>query len=75
MWDPYVEVIKRRLPQAILVFDKFHLIRHLLEAVNQVRKQEAAQLKLSNPELLKGSKYLFLKNPWNLSPIGIGVRA
>ncbi len=68
MWDPYVEVIKRRLPQAVLVFDKFHLIRHLLEAVNQVRKQEAAQLKSSHPELLKGSQYLFLKNPWNLIP-------
>ena len=68
MWDPYVEVIKRRLPHAILVFDKFHIIRHLLEAVNQVRKEEAARLKSSNPELLKGSKYLFLKNPWNLTP-------
>ena len=33
MWDPYVEVIKRRLPHALLVFDKFHLIRHLLAAL------------------------------------------
>jgi transposase len=68
MWEPYAEVVRRRLPQAILVFDKFHLFRHLLDAVNQVRKEEAAQLKSSHPELLKGAKYLFLKNPWNLTP-------
>jgi len=44
------------------------LIRHLQTAVDDVRKAEAEQLKKKNPELLKGTKYLWLKNPWNLSP-------
>jgi transposase len=67
MWDPYIKAINEYLPHAIIVFDKFHLIRQLLDAVNKVRKQEAEILKESNPELLKGTKYLWLKNPWNLT--------
>jgi transposase len=41
MWAPYLTVIKERCPGAIVVFDKFHLVRHLLEAVDKVRKMEA----------------------------------
>lgn len=67
MWAPYIKVIKECLPDAILVFDKFHLVRHLLEAVDKVRKEEAASLKQSDPELLKRTRYIWLKNPWNLT--------
>lgn len=68
MWDPYVEVIREVAPQATLVFDKFHLVRHLLQAVNDVRKEEARELKPKDPAILKGAKYIFLKNPENLTP-------
>ena len=44
MWAPYIDVIKSRLPHALVVFDKFHIVRHLLDAVDQVRKQEASVL-------------------------------
>jgi transposase len=67
MWAPYVDVIKRRLPHALLVFDRFHIVRHLLDAVDKVRKEEARKLKSENPELLKGTRYIWLKNPWNLT--------
>ncbi|MGD8501281.1 MAG: ISL3 family transposase [Phycisphaerales bacterium] len=68
MWAPYVEVIKEKAPDAVLVFDKFHLVRHLHNAVDKVRKEESRQLKRKNPGLLKGTKYIWLKNPWNLTP-------
>jgi transposase len=68
MWAPYVEVIQERCPSAVIVFDKFHLVRHLLQSVDEVRKMEARALKAKEPDLLKGSKYLWLKNPWNLTP-------
>jgi len=68
MWQPYVEVLRDHAPQASLVFDKFHLIRHLLQAVDTVRKEEARRLKKDHPELLQGTRYLWLKNPWNLTP-------
>ena len=68
MWAPYVDVIRQYAPDAILVFDKFHLIRHLLEAVDKVRKEEARKWKRKYPTLLSGTKYIWLKNPWNLTP-------
>ncbi len=68
MWAPYVDVIKEKAPKAVLVFDKFHLVRHLNDAVDKVRKKEAEKLKEKDPELLKGTKYIWLKNPWNLTP-------
>lgn len=67
MWAPYIDAIKKRLPNALLVFDKFHIVRHLLDAVDTVRKEEAQKLKSENPELLKKSRYIWLKNPWNLT--------
>lgn len=67
MWAPYANVVQEMLPDAILVFDKFHVISHLMKAVDNVRRDEAKRLKNSNPELLKGTRYLFLKNPWNLT--------
>ncbi len=67
MWANYVDVVKLRASQATLVFDKFHIVRHLLNAVNDVRKMEAKALKVTDSELLKGTRYLFLKNPENLT--------
>jgi len=67
MWNPYIEVLKQQVPEATLVFDKFHLLRHLLEAVNDVRKAEARELRKTQPDLLKGTRYIWLKNPWNLT--------
>jgi transposase len=68
MWAPYVDAIKEACPDAILVFDKFHIVRHLLSAVDKVRKEEVRRLKKEHPSLLAGTKYLWLKNPWNLTP-------
>jgi len=67
MWAPYTETIKKRLPNALLVFDKSHIVRHLMDAVDQVRKEEAQKLNPDNPDLLKGTRYIWLKNPWNLT--------
>ena len=38
MWQPYIDTIKERAPRAVLVFDKFHIVRHLMAAVDQVRR-------------------------------------
>jgi Transposase and inactivated derivatives len=67
MWANYVEVIRQRAPQATLVFDKFHIVRHLLNAVNDVRKAEAKALRKTEPGLLTGTRYIWLKNPKNLT--------
>ena len=67
MWKPYITVLQERCPQAVLVFDKFHIIRHLMEAVDAVRKMETRTLREGDSDLLKGTRYIWLKNPWNLT--------
>lgn len=67
MWQPYIDVINEQLPDATLVFDKFHIIQHLLKAVDEVRREEARELKKTNPELLKRTRYIWLKNVENLT--------
>ncbi|MHB1270922.1 MAG: ISL3 family transposase [Thermoleophilia bacterium] len=47
MWLPYIDVIKTRAPQAVLVFDKFHIVQHLTRAVDQVRRDEIHEKGLS----------------------------
>lgn len=65
MWSPYMNMIKEYAPHATVVFDKFHVMRHLLEAVDKVRKEEARQLAEQGVDALVGTKYLWLKNPAN----------
>ena len=51
------------LPNAEITFDSFHLIKHMNDALSQVRAEEAKFY----PEMMKGSRYAFLKNPENLT--------
>lgn len=67
MWQPYIDMVKEKLPDATLVFDKFHIVQHLLKAVDEVRREEARELKKTNPELLKRTRYIWLKNVENLT--------
>ncbi len=47
--------------------DRFHISKHLNEAVDQVRRQEHKKLKKEGDETLTGSRYLWLYNPENMS--------
>ena len=67
MWQNYIDVVQEYCSEAVIVFDKFHIIRHLMNAIDEVRRMEAKILAEAGSELLKGTRYLWLKNPWNLS--------
>lgn len=67
MWLPYIDVIKARAPQAVLVFDKFHIVQHLTRAVDQVRRDEIREKGKDHKELMAKTRYIWLKNPWNLT--------
>ena len=67
MWQPYIDLIKEHWPEAVLVFDKFHIVQHLNRAVDAVRQEETRELKKTNPELLQHTRYFWLKNPENLT--------
>ena len=68
MWQPCVEVIRECAPQASLVFDKFHIVRHLMAALDQVRRDEIREKGKEHKNLMKDSRYIWLKTPWNLTP-------
>ena len=65
MWDPYLASLQNHLPEAEekIVFDKFHIAKHLGEAVDQVRRREHKALKAEGDERLTGTKYDWLRNP------------
>lgn len=68
MWKPYLNVIAAMLPNALNVLDRFHIVKKLGEAVDRVRKDEAARLQREGYEpVLKKSKYCFLKRSSNLT--------
>ncbi len=68
MWDPYVDAVRTHLPQATLVFDRFHLGQHLNRAVDTVRRWAWRQLTGAERPVVKRTRWLWLKNPWNLKP-------
>lgn len=67
MWKPFRNSTSRNAPQASILFDKFHIIRHLGEALDKVRKQEYARLTGPNRKFIKGQKYALLSRNENLA--------
>jgi len=59
---PKIKGVKKELPKAKITFDKFHIIKIINKAVDKVRKAEVKE-----NEILKGTKYIFLKNNGNLT--------
>ncbi len=70
MWAPYIAATRARVPDADakIVFDKFHIAKHLGDAVDQVRRRENRALVAEGSERLKQTKYLWLQNPDRMSP-------
>jgi transposase len=56
MWKPFRNVTAARAPQAAILFDKFHIMRHLGEALDTVRKAEYARLSGRDRRFIKGQK-------------------
>lgn len=68
MWRPYLDVVKERASQAVHVLDRFHIMKMLSEAIDQVRRDESRRLKEDGYEpILKSSRWCFLKRPENLT--------
>ena len=65
MWKPFRTATNAHAPQAAILFDKFHIIRHLGEALDQVRKSEYGRL--YERRYIKGQKYTLLSRKENLT--------
>jgi len=67
MWKPFRNATNAHAPQAAVLFDKFHIMRHLGEALDKVRKSEYTRLSGKDRRYIKGQKYTLLSNRENLS--------
>lgn len=66
MWAAYLRAVREQAPQAQILFDRFHLVQHLNRALDEVRRGEMRRLTGRKKVAFKRTRYLLLKNPWNL---------
>jgi transposase len=68
MWRPYLNVIAEQLKHAVHVLDRFHIMKKMNEAIDEVRRAEAARLERDGYEpVLKHSRWCLLKRRENLT--------
>jgi transposase len=70
MWKPFRNSTQSHAPQAAILFDKFHILRHLGEALDKVRKAEYARVTGTKRKFIKGQKYVLLAHKENLTREG-----
>ncbi len=68
MWEPYINSTVAQVPEgrSKIVFDRFHIMKHMNEAVDAVRKEENRLLLEDDIDVLKGTKYFWLFAEENL---------
>jgi transposase len=67
MWAAYANLVREHAPKAQILFDRFHIVKHLHEAVDTVRRDLWRRLTYKERTTFKGTRWLLLKNPWNLT--------
>ena len=72
MWQAFRNstLKKGNAPQAEILYDKFHIMKHLGAAMDQVRKQEYARLSGADRRFIKGQKYTLLSHRGKLTVEG-----
>ena len=69
MSPAYIQAVIENLPKAFLVFDRFHIVKMFNDKISDFRRKLYNQLNDSaTQKLLKGTRWLLLKNPENLDP-------
>ncbi len=64
----YILAVETHLPWAVIVFDHFHVIKLFNEKLSQLRRDLYRQAAEGDQEVLKGTRWLLLKNPEDLDP-------
>lgn len=65
-WKAFRAVIRKYCTKAAICYDHFHIAQHFSKAIDQLRVQEARRTK-KNKEVYKGTRWVLLKNPENLT--------
>ena len=67
MWEPFINRVRHHCTNAKIVFDFFHVVQAFGRAIDKVRRDEYIKAGQQDRKVLKGSRYLLLKNEENLS--------
>lgn len=70
MWKPFRNSTHVHAPQARVVFDKFHILKHLGDALDAVRRSEYKRVAASDRTFIKGQRYTLLSHRANLDAEG-----
>ncbi len=66
-WMPFRKATKRWLPDAEIIWDRFHIEQRFNRIIDRIRNRITREIEEEQKGLLKGTKYLFLKNRENLT--------
>jgi len=66
MWDPFIRAVKEQCPNAELVFDKFHVVKKVNEALDSIRKKQFAKADPGERKLMKHKRFIILSRESNL---------
>lgn len=67
MHDPFIKVLRKRLPRAALVFDHFHVSKVVHDALDEIRRRLQREMPPAGRRILKGQRYVLLRASENLS--------
>lgn len=67
MWKAFRNSVKGNVPQAEIIYDKFHILQHLSKAMDEVRRGEYKRVSGQAREYIKGQRYVLLSHRENLS--------
>jgi transposase len=67
MWEPYINRVQHHCPCAKIVFDFFHLVQAFSRVIDNIRRTEYACASIAEKPVLRGSRFLLLKNKENLT--------
>ena len=66
MWKPFRKATLKHAPNAQIVYDKFHIIGHLADALDDVRRSEYKRVNEKERRFIKGQRYTLLSHKANL---------
>ena len=70
MWEAYESAVREHCPNAEITYDLFHVAsKYGREVIDRVRVDKANRLRADKParQVVKGSRWLLLRNPENVS--------
>ncbi len=70
MWRPFLNSARRHVPHAAILYDKFHALRHLGDAMDRVRRSEYKRVEGHDRKFIKGQRYTLLAHRENLTTDG-----